>query len=100
MSRIRAIEWNTKADGKIPFEIGGVVTNQVSAVLVGDAVGVGLASQIRRDVRAGRITILPLKLAWLTTDYGIIRLAGRTPSPLLVEFINLLRKVESELRDD
>jgi DNA-binding transcriptional LysR family regulator len=66
----------------------------------GDAVGVGLASQIRRDVHAGRITILPLKLAWLTTDYGIIRLAGRTPCPLLVEFMHILRKVEGELQDD
>ena len=64
----------------------------------GDAVGVAVRCQIRSALRAGRVVILPLELPWLTTNYGMIRLAGRTPSPLLVEFMNLLRKVESEIR--
>ena len=63
----------------------------------GDAVGVGLRGQIRTDLQARRVTVLPLDLSWLTTNYGIVRLAGRTPSPLLVEFMNILRKVEDEI---
>jgi hypothetical protein len=41
--------------------------------------------------------ILPLDLPWLTTNYGIIRLAGRTASPLLVDFLNILRRVEDDI---
>jgi DNA-binding transcriptional LysR family regulator len=63
----------------------------------GDAVGLALRSQIRTPLRAGRIAILPLSPPWLTTNYGIIRLAGRTPSPLVVEFMNILRRVEEEV---
>lgn len=63
----------------------------------GDAVGVGLRTQLRGALRAGRIAILPLDLPWLTTNYGIIRQAGRTPSPLVVEFMHILRKVENEI---
>jgi DNA-binding transcriptional LysR family regulator len=66
-------------------------------VTSGDAVGVGLRSQIRSDLRARRLVILPLDLPWLTTNYGIIRLAGRTASPLLVDFLNILRRVEDDI---
>ena len=44
--------------------------------------------------------ILPLRLPWLTSNYGIMRLAGRTPSPLVVEFMNILRDVENDIPGD
>jgi DNA-binding transcriptional LysR family regulator len=66
-------------------------------VMSGDAVGGGLRRQIRSDLRARRVEVLPLALPWLTTNYGIIRLAGRTASPLLVEFLNILRRVEDDI---
>jgi DNA-binding transcriptional LysR family regulator len=65
-----------------------------------DAIGCGAPSQIRTDLASGRIATLPLELSWLTTNYGIIRLAGRTPSPLLVEFMNTLREVEEAVGTD
>lgn len=63
----------------------------------GEAVGLALRSQIRAPLRAGRVAILPLSPPWLTTNYGIMRLARRTPSPLVVEFVNILRKVEDTI---
>jgi hypothetical protein len=33
----------------------------------------------------------------LQTGYGIVRLARRTPSPAVMEFLKLLREVESSL---
>jgi DNA-binding transcriptional LysR family regulator len=66
----------------------------------GDAVGIALRSQLRSSLRAGRFVILPLRLPWLTSNYGIMRLAGRTPSPLVVEFMNILRDVENDIPGD
>ena len=39
--------------------------------------------------------MLPLELPWLTTNYGIIRLANRTPSPAAMAFMEILREVEA-----
>jgi hypothetical protein len=38
--------------------------------------------------------LLPLRLPWLKTSYGVIQLARRTPSPPLSEFLRILREVE------
>jgi DNA-binding transcriptional LysR family regulator len=66
-------------------------------VLESDAVSVALPRQIEADLALGRLVLLPLDLPWLTTAYGIIRLAHRTPSPAAVEFLELLREVEGAL---
>ena len=39
--------------------------------------------------------MLPLELPWLKTNYGIIRLANRTPSPAAIAFMQVLREVEA-----
>jgi DNA-binding transcriptional LysR family regulator len=66
-------------------------------VLESDAVSAALPRQIERDVALGKLVILPLEMPSLHTGYGIVRLARRTPSPAVMEFLKLLREVESSL---
>jgi DNA-binding transcriptional LysR family regulator len=67
-------------------------------VLESDVIGIAVPSQIAGELADGRFAVLPLALPWMKTNYGIIRLAGRTPSPACVAFVKLLREVEGELR--
>jgi DNA-binding transcriptional LysR family regulator len=64
-------------------------------VLESDAVGGAAPIQIAEAVAGGQLVILDLDLPWLTTKYGIIRLANRTPSPAAETFIEILREVEA-----
>ena len=63
-------------------------------VLDSDAIGGAVPSQIRGEIANGEVVMLPLELPWLTTNYGIIRLANRTPSPAAMAFMEILREVE------
>jgi DNA-binding transcriptional LysR family regulator len=60
-----------------------------------DAVGIALVTQIAGEVALGKLVALPLELPWLKTNFGIIRLANRTPAPAAVAFMAILREIES-----
>jgi DNA-binding transcriptional LysR family regulator len=64
-------------------------------VLQSDAVGGAVLSQIQDSVARGEFVMLPLELTWLRTNYGMIRLANRTPSPAAMAFMEILREVEA-----
>jgi len=64
-------------------------------VMESDAVGGAVSSQIQDSVARGELVMLPLELPWLKTNYGIIRLANRTPSPAAMAFMEILRDVEA-----
>lgn len=66
-------------------------------VLESDVIGLALPAQIEHEVALGRLVALPLHLPLLKASYGILRLAGRTPSPLAEEFLRILREVEQEI---
>lgn len=66
-------------------------------VLSSDAVGMATASQAAPDEREGLLFRLPLQLPWLHTDYGFVRLKGRTPSPAALAFMAKVREVEAAL---
>lgn len=66
-------------------------------VMETDAIGGAVAQQIEDEVALGHLVPLPLELPWLRTNYGIIRLAHRTPGPAAETFIETLREVESEV---
>ena len=68
-----------------------------SLVLGSDAVAAAVHTQIEADLAAGRVAVLALDLPGLHTDYGIIRLARRTPSPAADAFAEELRQVEAEI---
>jgi DNA-binding transcriptional LysR family regulator len=64
-------------------------------VMQSNAVGGAVLSQIQDSVARGELVMLPLELPWLKLNYGIIRLANRTPSPAAEAFMHLLREVEA-----
>lgn len=66
-------------------------------VLETEAVGIATAGQIAEDVRLGRLRMLPLVLPWLRSNFAIIRLAERTPSPAEDAFCRILREIEAEI---
>lgn len=66
-------------------------------VMESDAVGGAVPSQIQDSVARGELVMLPLELPWLKTNYGIIRLANRTPSPAALAFMEILRDVEARI---
>jgi len=69
----------------------------IPVVLQSDAIGGAAPSQIRGELERGEVVMLPLELPWLKLNYGIIRLANRTPSPAAEAFMHLLREVEAEI---
>ena len=69
-------------------------------VLASDAVGMATASQMASDERDGLLRRLPLHMPWLHTDYGFVRLKGRTPSPAALAFMARVREVEAALAGD
>lgn len=64
-------------------------------IMESDAVGIALVSQVAGEAALGKLVALPLELPWLKTNFGIIRLANRTPAPAAVAFMAVLREVES-----
>jgi DNA-binding transcriptional LysR family regulator len=62
-----------------------------------DAIGMATASQVVSDERGGLLCRLPLDLPWLHTNYGFMRLRGRTPSPAALAFMDKVREVEAAL---
>jgi len=64
-------------------------------IMESDAVGIALVTQIAGEVALGKLVALPLELPWLKTNFGIIRLANRTPAPAAVAFMAILREIES-----
>jgi DNA-binding transcriptional LysR family regulator len=68
-------------------------------VISSDAVGMATASQAGPDEREGLLCRLPLTLPWLYTNYGFVRLKGRTPSPAALAFMARVREVEAALAE-
>ena len=70
-----------------------------SIVMESDVLGLAFPRQIEHEVALGRLVELRLKVTppWLTSYYGIIRLARRTPSPAANQFLEVLREVEAEI---
>jgi len=67
------------------------------AVMNSDVLGIAVPAQIELELAVGSLRLLPLRLPWLKTSYGVIQLARRTPSPALSEFLRILREVEDEV---
>jgi DNA-binding transcriptional LysR family regulator len=73
----------------------GTFPMAVKVVKESDAIGGAVPSQIADEVARGLLVTLPLELPWLSTNYAIIRLANRTPSPAATAFMEILREVEA-----
>jgi len=62
-----------------------------------DAVGLLPLNTVIAEVRAGQLVVLSLVPPFLKVDFGIIRLAHRSLSPLGESFVRLQRDVDAEV---
>jgi DNA-binding transcriptional LysR family regulator len=69
-------------------------------VFASDTIGMATASQVAEDERAGRLVRLPPSPPWLHTDYGFLRLKGRSPSPPTLAFMAKVRELEKAMAED
>jgi hypothetical protein len=69
----------------------------LTIVKTSDAVRIATREQLIVGAVADGLVPLDLALPCLYTDYGFIRLRGRTPSPAEVAFIEITREVEGEI---
>jgi DNA-binding transcriptional LysR family regulator len=64
-----------------------------------DAVGILPLNVVWAEVRSGQLVVLSLVPPFLNVDFGIVRLAHRSLSPLGETFVRLLLEVDAELLD-
>lgn len=69
-------------------------------VVASDTIGMATASQVAEDERAGLLVRLPLHPPWLHTNYGFLRLKGRSPSPPALAFMAKVRELEMAMAKD
>jgi DNA-binding transcriptional LysR family regulator len=71
----------------------GLVMDIVAA---SDAIGIAMPVHVLPGVQRGDLAVLALDLPFLKSNYGIIRLAGRTPSPAAEAFTRIALRRDSE----
>jgi DNA-binding transcriptional LysR family regulator len=69
-------------------------------VLASNALGIAVSSQIASELRDRLLVFLPISVPWLHSNYGFIRLKGRTPSPATIAFMQRVLEVEEEILSD
>ena len=65
-------------------------------VAASDAIGIAMPFHVLPSVQRGDLAVLALDLPFLRSNYGIIRLAGRTPSPAAEAFIRIALRCDNE----
>ncbi|MFN0116417.1 MAG: LysR family transcriptional regulator [Paracoccaceae bacterium] len=68
-------------------------------VLESDAVAAMTTPIVSSALRAGEIAVLPWRAAWVSTNFGIVRVRGLSPSPGSVKFVELLREADRRAFD-
>lgn len=69
-------------------------------VLASDTIGMATSSQVAEDEAAGLLVRLPPHPPWLHTNYGFLRLKGRSPSPAALAFMAKVRELEYAMAED
>ena len=66
--------------------------------IVASGVGIGAttAHQIRREIEAGELVLLPVVVPWFRLNYGFITRSNRTKSPAATVFMDMMREIERE----
>jgi DNA-binding transcriptional LysR family regulator len=62
-----------------------------------DTVGILPLNAVMAEVRAGRLVVLSLVPPFMKVDFGIVRLAHRSLSPIGETFVRILQEVDAEL---
>jgi DNA-binding transcriptional LysR family regulator len=66
-------------------------------VLAGTAISACIPFQIRRELAAQELVLLPIRLPSLRLNYGLISRPGRPPSPAMSAFASIVRSLEEDL---
>jgi DNA-binding transcriptional LysR family regulator len=61
------------------------------------AIASAIPCQIERELKEGLFTVLPVEASWLKANYGFITKRGRAPSPALIAFMVIVRRIEKEI---
>jgi len=64
-----------------------------------DAVSVLPLSTVTAEVLSGQFAILPLVESWFHSEFGVVRLAHRSLSPVGETFVRVLQEVDAKLLD-
>ena len=67
-----------------------------NVVMHSDAVAAAPLAMISAELRAGALTVLPLRLPWMATGYGFVYLRDRKLSPAAEALMAEVRRVEAE----
>jgi len=62
-----------------------------------DAIALLPLNVVMADVRAGKLTVLPIVRRWLQSEFAVVRLAHRSLSPLGEKFVSLLMEEDRNL---
>jgi DNA-binding transcriptional LysR family regulator len=68
-------------------------------VAAGNGLGVAVPSQVSRQVKDRTFVVLPVELPWLRLNYGFILRHGRTRSPSMLAYMEIVRTVEAAIPD-
>jgi DNA-binding transcriptional LysR family regulator len=66
-------------------------------VLAGVAVSACVPIQIKDEIAAGKLVLLPIRLPSLQLNYGFISRRGRSPSPAMESFMSIVRSLQAEI---
>jgi DNA-binding transcriptional LysR family regulator len=67
-------------------------------VLGGMAISACIPVQIRRELAARELVMIPVRQPSLKLNYGFVTRRGRSPSPAMHSFMSIIRGLEDELR--
>jgi len=74
------------------------VISDVTAVIANsDALCPSALLMFREELDAGTVSVIPFHQPWMVTNYGFVSLKHRTFSPIVLAFMDTVRKVEQEL---
>jgi DNA-binding transcriptional LysR family regulator len=89
------------ANGHAPGAIPAIQTDSTALmraiVTASNAIGTFTLTMIAGELRRGELAVLPVVPPWLCTNFGIVRLANRTPSPAAEHFIQLVKLADGEI---
>ena len=97
MTALVTAELDTETGDYVPPIRVDTMAAVKDVVMQCDAVGAAPLALIAREVRAGQLCVLPLRLDWMRTRYGFVHLRERQLTPAALAFMSEVRSVEAEL---
>jgi DNA-binding transcriptional LysR family regulator len=78
------------------WEVEAIATEK-RIVAASDVVGCALLSQLRAELEAGILDVVPARFQWMQLGYGLIHLRNRSLSPAAIAFMDECRRQDALL---